>query len=129
VGSLGKGSVFEVVSNISVNGAIFNGTQNGVRIKTWEGGKGAATNLTFQNIKMKDTNNPIIIDQYYCPHDSCSTQVLIHFTVISASLIYCCNFLPFHFQVTNIVLKFVINTTVDLYGCPFVGIWWQRCED
>lgn len=74
VGSLGKGSVFEVVSNITVNGAVFNGTQNGVRIKTWEGGKGIATDLTFQNIKMKNTNNPIIIDQYYCPHGSCFTK-------------------------------------------------------
>ncbi|GAB4832151.1 hypothetical protein Ancab_006168 [Ancistrocladus abbreviatus] len=49
-----------------VNSANFSGTDNSVRIKTWQGGSGVAKNIVFQNIVMKDVSNPIIIDQNYC---------------------------------------------------------------
>uniref|UniRef100_J3MJQ2 Polygalacturonase n=1 Tax=Oryza brachyantha TaxID=4533 RepID=J3MJQ2_ORYBR len=42
------------------------GTTNGARIKTWQGGKGSAKNIVFQNIIMDNVWNPIIIDQNYC---------------------------------------------------------------
>jgi hypothetical protein len=36
IGSLGEGGAKEFVSGITVNGAKFSGTTNGVRIKTWQ---------------------------------------------------------------------------------------------
>ncbi|KAK9683004.1 hypothetical protein RND81_10G111900 [Saponaria officinalis] len=66
IGSLGKGQSKDHVSDVSVNRAIFSGTSNGVRIKTWQGGQGYAKNIVFQNIVMHNVSNPIIIDQHYC---------------------------------------------------------------
>ncbi|KAI5007471.1 hypothetical protein ZWY2020_051030 [Hordeum vulgare] len=34
----------------------------------------AASNLTFENIKMEDVANPIIIDQNYCPEKVCTAK-------------------------------------------------------
>eukprot|EP01018_Ginkgo_biloba_P014836 Gb_33196 [translate_table: standard] len=70
VGSLGKDQGEAGVRNVTVDGVSFSDTQNGVRIKTWEGGRGSATDLTFQNVKMDNVQNPILIDQYYCPHSN-----------------------------------------------------------
>ncbi|RVW46924.1 Polygalacturonase [Vitis vinifera] len=51
------------------------GTTNGVRIKTWQGGSGSASNIKFQNIEMHNVKNPIIIDQKYCDQDKpCKSQ-------------------------------------------------------
>ncbi|XP_070665800.1 polygalacturonase-like isoform X6 [Malus domestica] len=50
----------------TVNGAKLYGTTNGIRIKTWQGGSGSASNIRFQNIEMHNVTNPILIDQYYC---------------------------------------------------------------
>ncbi|CAH9096299.1 unnamed protein product [Cuscuta europaea] len=68
IGSLGRlgNQETESVSDIVVKGAKFKGTSNGVRIKTWQGGKGMANNITFENIEMDNVMNPIIIDQFYC---------------------------------------------------------------
>ncbi|GAB4832586.1 Polygalacturonase 1 [Ancistrocladus abbreviatus] len=66
IGSLGKRHRRAYVSDVMVNSANFSGTDNGVRIKTWQGGSGVAKNIVFQNIVMKDVSNPIIIDQNYC---------------------------------------------------------------
>ncbi|TKY53339.1 Polygalacturonase protein [Spatholobus suberectus] len=66
IGSLGAGGSQDFVSGIMVNGAKFSGTTNGVRIKTWQGGSGGASNIQFQNIQMDNVTNPIIIDQNYC---------------------------------------------------------------
>lgn len=76
VGSLGKASDNGAgVSDVTVEKASFSGTQNGFRIKTWQGGQGFAKNITFQNAKMVNVSNPIIIDQNYCPYShSCSSQ-------------------------------------------------------
>ncbi|WJX11165.1 Polygalacturonase 1 [Trifolium repens] len=75
IGSLGEGGAKEFVSGITVNGAKFSGTTNGVRIKTWQGGSGSASNIKFQNIQMTNVTNPIIIDQSYCDQESpCQQQ-------------------------------------------------------
>ncbi|KEH23656.1 endo polygalacturonase [Medicago truncatula] len=66
IGSLGAGKSKDIVSGVMVNGAKISGTTNGVRIKTWPGGSGIASNITFQNIEMDNVTNPIIIDQNYC---------------------------------------------------------------
>nr|GLL24585.1 polygalacturonase-like [Ipomoea trifida] len=75
IGSLGSGNSKAYVSNVVVNGAKLSGTANGVRIKTWQGGSGSASNIKFQNIEMHDVKNPIIIDQNYCDQkDPCKHQ-------------------------------------------------------
>ncbi|KAG4912990.1 hypothetical protein JHK86_053423 [Glycine max] len=66
IGSLGAGKSKEFVSGIRVNRAKIFGTKNGVRIKTWQGGSGSASDIQFQNIEMDNVTNPIIINQNYC---------------------------------------------------------------
>ncbi|KAI3930171.1 hypothetical protein MKW92_041835 [Papaver armeniacum] len=75
IGSLGSGNSEAHVSDVMVDTAILNGTTNGVRIKTWQGGSGNASNISFQNIVMYNVKNPIIIDQNYCDQDDpCDEQ-------------------------------------------------------
>ncbi|MCE3050162.1 hypothetical protein HAX54_046554 [Datura stramonium] len=63
------------VSDINVNGAKLSGTTNGLRIKTWQGGSGSASNIKFQNVVMNGVKNPIIIDQNYCDQETpCKDQ-------------------------------------------------------
>ncbi|XP_074358570.1 putative polygalacturonase At1g80170 isoform X1 [Apium graveolens] len=66
IGSLGKSNTWSQVHDVRVDGAHFLNTQNGVRIKTWQGGSGFASQITFKDVWMKNVSNPIIIDQYYC---------------------------------------------------------------
>ncbi|KMT01586.1 hypothetical protein BVRB_9g215820 [Beta vulgaris subsp. vulgaris] len=76
VGSLGKYPHEQDVNGLFVRNCTIIGTSNGIRIKTWANspGKSAATNMKFENIVMKHVRNPIIIDQAYCPFDSCSSE-------------------------------------------------------
>ncbi|KAF2307913.1 hypothetical protein GH714_033329 [Hevea brasiliensis] len=74
IGSLGSGNSEAHVSGVTIDGAKLTGTTNGVRIKTWQGGSGYASNIIFQNIEMHNVSNPIIIDQYYCDHKSCKEK-------------------------------------------------------
>ncbi|WCJ33477.1 Pectin lyase-like superfamily protein [Euphorbia peplus] len=72
IGSLGSKAY---VSGVLIDGAKISGTTNGVRIKTWQGGSGMASNIKFQNIIMDNVTNPIIIDQNYCDQDKpCKQQ-------------------------------------------------------
>ncbi|KAL4653701.1 hypothetical protein ACB092_01G324400 [Castanea dentata] len=68
IGSLGKDGKHETVEFVHVKDVSFTGTTNGARIKTWQGGKGHARNITFEHITSIDSARPIIIDQYYCDH-------------------------------------------------------------
>ncbi|CAN4089927.1 unnamed protein product [Withania somnifera] len=75
IGSLGAGNSEAHVSDINVNGAKLSGTTNGLRIKTWQGGSGSASNIKFQNVVMNNVKNPIIIDQNYCDQETpCKEQ-------------------------------------------------------
>lgn len=49
-------------------------SDNGVRIKTWQGGSGAVSGITFSNIHMDNVRNPIIIDQFYCSTKDCANK-------------------------------------------------------
>lgn len=72
IGSLGKqASSSACVTNVTVRNCVIRRSDNGVRIKTWQGGVGAVTAVTFAGIRMDDVRNPIIIDQYYCLSKSC----------------------------------------------------------
>ncbi|KAM3705293.1 hypothetical protein ACB098_03G068200 [Castanea mollissima] len=66
VGSLGASGAYATVEEVYVNNCSFNGTLNGARIKTWQGGSGYARNIFFEQITLVDVKNPIIIDQFYC---------------------------------------------------------------
>ncbi|XP_020547959.1 probable polygalacturonase At3g15720 [Sesamum indicum] len=74
IGSLGTDGRHDEVEGISITNSIFTRTDNGVRIKTWQGGSGFARNITFSKITFVAANNPVIIDQYYCPHKKCANK-------------------------------------------------------
>lgn len=78
IGSLGKDSVESGVQNVTVKTVTFTGTDNGVRIKSWaRPSSGFAKNIRFQHCVMNNVENPIIIDQNYCPDHDCPRQVII----------------------------------------------------
>ncbi|URE27668.1 Glycosyl hydrolases family 28 [Musa troglodytarum] len=62
------------VSNITVRNARISNSDNGVRIKTWQGGTGSVSGISFDNIYMENVRNCIIIDQYYCLTKQCLNQ-------------------------------------------------------
>ncbi|KAG5088266.1 hypothetical protein JHK86_000878 [Glycine max] len=70
IGSLGQKLDEKGVENVTLTNAIFSGSDNGVRIKTWaRPSNGFVRNVLFQNIIMDNVENPIIIDQNYCPNN------------------------------------------------------------
>ncbi|KAG8077282.1 hypothetical protein GUJ93_ZPchr0007g4815 [Zizania palustris] len=81
IGSLGKESEERGVENVTVSVAVFVGTENGLRIKTW--GRAVRSGayvrgVVFEHALMRDVRNPIIIDQNYCPNhggQGCPHQV------------------------------------------------------
>ncbi|WOH09854.1 hypothetical protein DCAR_0729314 [Daucus carota subsp. sativus] len=66
IGALGKGGR-DQAEEIHVKNCTLRGTMTGVRIKSWQGGTGYARKISFEKIKLIDVNNPVIIDQFYCP--------------------------------------------------------------
>ncbi|KAH9666621.1 putative polygalacturonase [Citrus sinensis] len=75
IGSLGANGGTSIVEDVHVRDCTFKGTKNGARIKTWQGGSGHARRISFERIKLESSDNPIIIDQYYCgPNDECKNQ-------------------------------------------------------
>lgn len=83
VGSLGRYVGEGDVTRVHVRDMNFEGTMNGVRIKTWENSptKSVAAHMLFENLVMKDVQNPIIIDQKYCPYYNCEHKVLLIFAM------------------------------------------------
>ncbi|MCD9559056.1 hypothetical protein HAX54_016785 [Datura stramonium] len=76
IGSLGWEQQEPGVQNVTVKTVTFTGTENGVRVKTWARPSSSfVRDVLFQHIVMADVENPIIIDQNYCPnHESCPHQ-------------------------------------------------------
>ncbi|KAL1206892.1 Polygalacturonase ADPG2 [Cardamine amara subsp. amara] len=74
IGSLGDDNSNAFVSGVTVDGAKLSDTDNGVRIKTYQGGSGTASNIIFENIQMENVKNPIIIDQDYCDKSKCPQE-------------------------------------------------------
>ncbi|VVA35767.1 PREDICTED: polygalacturonase [Prunus dulcis] len=74
LGSLGKGNSKACVTNITVSDSTIKNSDNGVRIKTWQGGSGSVSEVTFKDIHMDIVLNPIIIDQFYCLSKKCPNQ-------------------------------------------------------
>ncbi|GMH29691.1 hypothetical protein Nepgr_031534 [Nepenthes gracilis] len=68
IGSLGKQFNEAGVHNVTVKTVTFTGTENGLRIKSWaRPSNGYVRNVLFQHATMIDVQNPIIINQNYCP--------------------------------------------------------------
>ncbi|KAK9087870.1 hypothetical protein Syun_030264 [Stephania yunnanensis] len=75
IGSLGKDPNEQGVQNVTVKTVVFSGTQNGVRIKTWaKPNQGFVRGVLFEDVIINNAQNPVIIDQEYCPDNNCSTQ-------------------------------------------------------
>ncbi|XP_041016277.1 probable polygalacturonase At1g80170 [Juglans microcarpa x Juglans regia] len=66
IGSLGKNNSTGIVTKVLLDKAFLKETTNGLRIKTWQGGSGYVREVTYQNVRMDNVSNPIIIDQFYC---------------------------------------------------------------
>ncbi|CAI7901005.1 unnamed protein product [Closterium sp. NIES-53] len=63
IGSLGEDQETACVSDVLVRNVSFTGSNNALRIKTYQGGKGLVSNVTFKDIRMTDVTWPIIINQ------------------------------------------------------------------
>ncbi|XP_077228860.1 polygalacturonase-like [Tasmannia lanceolata] len=76
IGSLGRGVQEAGVQNVTVKTVVFTATQNGLRIKTWgRPSNGFVRRVVFEHALMRNVQNPIIIDQNYCPGDKgCPNQ-------------------------------------------------------
>ncbi|OAY60131.1 polygalacturonase [Manihot esculenta] len=77
IGSLAKDAEEEGVQNVTVKRTIFINTQNGFRIKSWaRPSNGFVQRVRFLDAIMHNVQNPIIIDQNYCPHNlNCPNKV------------------------------------------------------
>uniref|UniRef100_I1Q2X3 Exopolygalacturonase n=1 Tax=Oryza glaberrima TaxID=4538 RepID=I1Q2X3_ORYGL len=72
VGSLGRYKDEKDVTDVTVKNCVLKKSTNGVRIKSYED---AASKFTYENIKMEDVANPIIIiDTKYCPNKICTAN-------------------------------------------------------
>ncbi|KAG9150952.1 hypothetical protein Leryth_003069 [Lithospermum erythrorhizon] len=67
IGALGHGG-YDIVEEVHVKNCTLKDTTNGVRLKSWQGGTGYARKISFSRIRLVAVANPIIIDQFYCPH-------------------------------------------------------------
>ncbi|KAG0537590.1 hypothetical protein BDA96_03G161600 [Sorghum bicolor] len=74
IGSLGVHNTRACVSNVTVRNARIVDSDNGVRIKTWQGGTGAVSAVEFAGVQMQNVKNCIVIDQYYCLGSGCANQ-------------------------------------------------------
>nr|CAB3470501.1 unnamed protein product [Digitaria exilis] len=74
IGGLGKSGATAFVSDVTVQDITLNQTTTGVRIKTWQGGSGSVKNVRFTDVRVSAVKTPIVIDQYYCDHATCTNQ-------------------------------------------------------
>ncbi|EIE81316.1 hypothetical protein RO3G_06021 [Rhizopus delemar RA 99-880] len=66
IGSLGMGGRRDFVTQVNVYNSTCIDCQNGVRVKTWAGGKGFVEDINFTDIYLEKAENPIIITTHYC---------------------------------------------------------------
>ncbi|CEG80474.1 Putative Polygalacturonase [Rhizopus microsporus] len=72
VGSLGKGGKQESVKLVRVLDSVCTNCQNGVRIKTWPGGKGVVQDVVYKNVQLNNVENPVIVTTHYCDKNQMS---------------------------------------------------------
>ncbi|KAI4317375.1 hypothetical protein L6164_025247 [Bauhinia variegata] len=88
IGSLGEHGESAEVEEIYVRNCNFTGTQNGARIKTWEGGSGYARKITFEDITLIAPKNPIIIDQHYDPLPAATNNSAVKVSDVTYRRVY-----------------------------------------
>ncbi|KAL4185124.1 hypothetical protein AMTRI_Chr10g229030 [Amborella trichopoda] len=75
IGSLAHSLDEPGVQNVTVKNVVFHGTTNGLRIKSFaRKSNGFVKNIVYDGVVMNNVENPIIIDQKYCPHGHCPNQ-------------------------------------------------------
>ncbi|KAK7305350.1 hypothetical protein VNO77_43255 [Canavalia gladiata] len=112
VGSLGKYPREKPVSGFTVKNCTLNNTQNGVRIKTWPNTPVniTVTDITFEDITMINVNNPIIIDQEYCPWNQCTGKG------------------PSNIRISEVVFKNITGTSASRNGVTIICSSSVPCE-
>lgn len=101
--SIGGGS-YNGVEDLTLSNCLFNGTDNGIRIKTPRGNGGLVQHLTYENLTMSHVKNPIYINDYYpertAPKDPSTTQaepvndrtpIIKHVTIRNLTITNCPN--------------------------------------
>ncbi|XP_074591063.1 exopolygalacturonase-like [Curcuma longa] len=113
VGSLGSGAQDKNVEGLTVTSCTFNRSDNGVRIKTWQTSVSSllAAHFIYQNITMISVQNPIIIDQTYCPYSMCNTTE------------------PSKVQIKDVKFKDFRGTSSTEAAINLVCSDWFPCED
>ncbi|GJP41791.1 hypothetical protein CLOM_g1436 [Closterium sp. NIES-68] len=66
IGSLGAEGALGCIQGVTVRDVTFRGSNNGLRIKTYQGGVGLVSNVSYENVQMTDVTYPIVINQFYC---------------------------------------------------------------
>eukprot|EP00055_Hartaetosiga_balthica_P001785 m.1859 g.1859 ORF g.1859 m.1859 type:complete len:422 (-) comp1651_c0_seq1:155-1420(-) len=108
IGSIGENNSTGYVSNVTFRSTKFIRTQNVARIKTWQGGHGEVSNITYDGLVVEEVTNSILITQYYCP----SSQHPSKCQNFSAAV-----------KISNITMNNITGTHVDTHA----GILW--CSD
>ncbi|KAG2619533.1 hypothetical protein PVAP13_3NG085900 [Panicum virgatum] len=107
IGSLGVHNSQACVANVTVRNAVIRNSDNGLRIKTWQGGMGAVSGIAFDTVAMENVRNCIIVDQYYCLDKRCMNQsTAVHVTDVSYANVrgsYDARSAPIHFACSDTV--------------------------
>ncbi|CAN1265345.1 G9, partial [Linum perenne] len=75
IGSLGKYEKELPVKNIFVRNCTIANSDNGIRIKSWpDRFATSCSGIHFEDITLDNVQNPIIIDQQYCPNGQCTSK-------------------------------------------------------
>ncbi|KAL2846860.1 putative exopolygalacturonase B [Aspergillus pseudoustus] len=103
MGSIGQyPGVLDFIENAYIENVTLLNGQNGARLKAWAGedvGYGRINNITYKNIHIENTDNPIVLDQCYfnIPTDECAAY-------------------PSQVNITNIVIENVYGTSSGAEG-------------
>uniref|UniRef100_A0A0D3GNK1 endo-polygalacturonase n=2 Tax=Oryza TaxID=4527 RepID=A0A0D3GNK1_9ORYZ len=113
IGSLGDHNSEAHVNNVTIGTVRLYGTTNGARIKTWQGGRGYAKYIVFQNMIMENVWNPVIIDQNYCDSATpCKKQLSICVNNMEAyNLVFLSQ--TSAVQISNVVFKNIRGTSAS----------------
>ncbi|CAN6194387.1 unnamed protein product [Urochloa humidicola] len=87
IGSLGRYKDEKDVTDVTVKDCTLKKSTNGLRIKAYEDAASVltASKIHYENVKMEDVGNPIIIDMKYCPNKICTSSGASKVTVKDVS--------------------------------------------